>query len=153
MHLPSIRTAGVLLSGEWVLLHRRLGQSVWALPGGKVEFGESAARALVRELAEELSLAAVCGQLLYVAENFFSLGGAQAHEIGLYFLASFAPESLPTPGGGAFAGAESTKHLEFCWFKRVCLAEVGLKPPFLVPALAQPQLEFQHVIERQPAGI
>ena len=153
MHLPSIRAAGILLSGEWVLLHRRLGQAVWALPGGKAEVGESAAQALVRELREELSLSAICGPLMYVAENFFSLAGAHAHEIGLYFLASFAPEALPVPGGGAFAGVESPKRLEFCWFERARLGEVERKPPFLAVALAQPQLEFQHVVERQPAGI
>ena len=92
-------------------------------------------------------------QLVYVAENFFCLAGTQSHEVGLYFLASFAPESLPAPGGEAFAGVESTKYLEFCWFQRARLSEVELKPPFLVAALAQPQLEFQHVVEREPAGL
>ena len=78
--MQSIRAAGILLSGEWVLLHRRVSQAVWALPGGKVELGESAAQALVRELAEELSISVVCGELVYVAENFFTLAGARAHE-------------------------------------------------------------------------
>jgi ADP-ribose pyrophosphatase YjhB (NUDIX family) len=153
MPSPSIRAAGILLSGEWVLLHRRLSEAVWALPGGKVEIGESAAQALGRELAEELSLSAVCGQLVYVAENFFRVAGAQRHEVGFYFLASVPPASLPAPGGSAFAGVENAKRLEFCWFKRSRLSEVDLRPPFLVAALAQPRLEFQHVVERQPAGL
>ena len=153
MQSQSIRAAGILLSGEWVLLHRPLRQGVWALPGGTVELGESAAQALARELAEELAVSAVCGQLVYVVENFFRIAGTQSHEVGLYFLASFHPESLPLPGGGAFAGRERSKHLEFCWFRRSRLGEIELRPPFLVTALAQSRLEFQHVVERQPAGL
>ena len=148
MQSPSIRAAGILLSGEWVLLHHRSGEAVWALPGGRVELGESAAQALTRELAEELSLSVVCGPLVYVAENFFSHAGAHRHEVGLYFLLSFQHESLKPPGGEPFAGVERGKHLEFCWFQRYHLSGVGLKPLFLVAALAKPQLEFQHVIER-----
>ena len=153
MQSPSIRAAGILLSGEWVLLQRRSNEALWALPGGKVELGESAAQALVRELTEELSLSALCGQLVFVAENFFGDANARAHEVGLYFIASFQSESLPVPGGDSFAGVEPAKHLEFRWFKRSRLSEVTLRPPFLVAALAQPRLEFRHVVERQPAGL
>ena len=153
MHSPSIRAAGILLSGEWVLLHRRLSEAAWALPGGTVELGESAAQALVRELAEELSLSAVCGRLVFVVENFFSVAGAHRHEVGLYFLVSFPPGSLPIPAGRAFAGVELSRKLEFCWFERARLSEVELKPSFLAAALARRRLEFQHVVERQPAGL
>ena len=148
MQSPSIRAAGVLLTAEWVLLHRRARETVWSLPGGRVELGESAAQALTRELAEELSLSIVCGRLVFVAENFFSHAGVQEHEIGLYFLAWFAREALPAPGDPPFAGVEHGKRLEFCWFKRSHVGTVALKPAFLVSALAKPELEFEHVVER-----
>jgi 8-oxo-dGTP diphosphatase len=53
--------AGALVQQERVLLgHRSAGRfsypSVWDLPGGHVEFGESPCDALVRELAEELGI-------------------------------------------------------------------------------------------------
>lgn len=153
MQTQSIRAVGVLLSGEWVLLHRLAGEVEWALPGGRVELGEAAAQALERELLEELALSAVASRLVFVAENFFSLAGKPRHEVGLYFLASFNPSGLPKPGGSSFKGAEREKRLEFCWFRRSALVGTQLKPPFLVAALAKPELEFQHVVECQPAGL
>ena len=153
MQSPSVRAAGILLSGEWVLLQRKKNEAVWALPGGKVELGESAAQALGRELTEELALSVACGELVFVAENFFGVARSWVHEVGLYFLATFHPESLPVPGSGVFAGVEPAKYLEFCWFRRSSLNEVELRPPFLVAALVRPQLEFRHVVERQPAGL
>jgi ADP-ribose pyrophosphatase YjhB (NUDIX family) len=52
-----------------VVSQRRAGtHSHYALPGGRVERGESVADALVRELREELDLEIAPRQLLYVAE-------------------------------------------------------------------------------------
>ena len=52
----TVRAAAVVFHGDAVLLQRRRGESLWALPGGQVQPGESAAAAVVRELAEELAL-------------------------------------------------------------------------------------------------
>lgn len=41
----------------WVLLVRRADDGYWELPGGKVEVGESASAAAVREVAEETGVA------------------------------------------------------------------------------------------------
>jgi ADP-ribose pyrophosphatase YjhB (NUDIX family) len=151
MQKPTVRVAGVALRGGEVLLHRRIGESVWALPGGRVEFGESASQALVRELREELACSAVCGGILFVVENFFPYEGAPLHEVGLYFQVSLEPDSAPLQAVAAFTGAEP--ELEFRWFERNSLGTAGLRPSFLVSALASPALEFQHVVEHQSAGI
>ena len=151
MHAPSVRVAGIALRGSEVLLHRRHGESVWALPGGRVEVGESAASALVRELTEELACPAVCQQLVYVAENFFPYAGASIHEVGLYFLVTLEVASPPMRAVSTFTGSEP--ELEFKWFERQALGQVNLRPSFLARALAGTQLEFEHVFEHQSAGI
>ena len=52
--------------GELLLVRRGHGPAGgrWAVPGGRIEFGETAAEAVVREVAEETGLVAVCGPLL-----------------------------------------------------------------------------------------
>lgn len=55
------------------------------LPGGHVEFGEPAGKALLRELHEEAKLTGKVGDLLLVSENAFKGKGGQHHEVNLVF--------------------------------------------------------------------
>jgi ADP-ribose pyrophosphatase YjhB (NUDIX family) len=66
-----IRVAGVFTRGDEILLvnHVKDGRSYWLLPGGGLEFGESLAAALEREMREETSLQTRTGRLLLIAES------------------------------------------------------------------------------------
>ena len=50
--LPAVFAAVRNVAGE-VLLVRRIDDGYWELPGGRLEVGESAAQAVIREVAEE----------------------------------------------------------------------------------------------------
>ena len=50
--LPAAFAAVRNLAGE-VLLVRRIDDGYWELPGGRIDVGESAAQAVIREVAEE----------------------------------------------------------------------------------------------------
>ena len=70
--------------GELLIVRRipggRHGGS-WEFPGGKIEPGESAEQALVRELAEELGVAVQVGRLVgESADGFVRLRGFMIHE-------------------------------------------------------------------------
>jgi ADP-ribose pyrophosphatase YjhB (NUDIX family) len=142
----TVRAAAVLFHGEALLVQRRRGDSVWALPGGGVKPGESAAAAVVRELAEELAEHVEVQRLVFLAENFFAHNGRTQHELGFYFLASLQQRSALPSRCGPFAGFEREADLEFCWFPRHELTGIGLRPSFLVSALAVSPLEFRHVV-------
>jgi 8-oxo-dGTP diphosphatase len=69
---PEICVGGVAVVDEHLLLVRRghgpaAGQ--WSVPGGRVEWGETLAEAVVREVAEETGIEAVCGPLLGMVEH------------------------------------------------------------------------------------
>ncbi len=67
-----VRACGILVRDEQVLMVRHRGISssgdFWAPPGGAIQFGEPAARALQREFAEETSLEVTVGRFLFIHE-------------------------------------------------------------------------------------
>lgn len=89
---------GVLVQGGKLLVCQPKGGGRCYLPGGHIEFGESARQALVREIREELGLRAEAGDFLAVAENAFSQEGEPHCELNLVFRLSvpgLSPESAP----------------------------------------------------------
>lgn len=70
---PRVGCGAAILSGDRILLIQRLTapeSGCWGLPGGKVDLGETAARAVRREIAEELGIDIVLGDLLCLVEQF-----------------------------------------------------------------------------------
>ncbi len=113
---------GVLLGPRGILLCRNAGMDYTYLPGGHVEFGESATAALEREIFEELALHAKAGNFLGVIEHTFTQAGVAHHEISLVFEltgSAIARRARLTP-------AES--RLEFVWQPLHTLSEANLLP-------------------------
>ncbi|MCG3108540.1 ADP-ribose pyrophosphatase [Metallosphaera sp. J1] len=73
MQRPLVAVGSVIFNLDKVLLVRRLhppNQDKWAIPGGKVEFGESIRDAVIRETAEETGLQVEPRVLMAVVEVF-----------------------------------------------------------------------------------
>ena len=125
MERPQVCVGAVAIDdGKLLLVRRGRGpaQGEWSVPGGRVEPGETVGEAVVRELAEETGVEALCGPLLGWVERI----GDDHHFVILDFV-------VEVIGGEAVAGDDAA---EVAW---VPLEEVG-EMTNLVEGLA----EFLH---------
>lgn len=144
-----VRVAAIVMQGSRVLLHRAPADPFWALPGGRLEYGEDAATAVIREIGEELGVSATIHGLRFVVENFFVYRDTSHHELGLYFDVGIDPGAAMVAERGDFAGIEASESLIFRWFE---LGELGaeiVRPAFLVDALARREAGTVHVVQRE----
>jgi 8-oxo-dGTP diphosphatase len=115
-HTPLSVAAGVLFVGDRILVGQRLAAArhplQWEFPGGKIEAGESAAAALVRELREELAVEATAGRPLWVTRHRYPQGPS----VEITFLQAAAIDREPT--NLAFA--------DLRWVPIAALAELDL---------------------------
>ena len=116
---------GVLIGPHGLLLCRVIGKDHTFLPGGHIEFGESASSALTRELKEEIGMKIDVGNFLGALEHKFGQSGEKHHEINLVFLMS-----APAIERRAKVAAVE-KHIEFVWQSINMLTEVNLLPKAL----------------------
>ena len=121
--LPRIAGVGALVFD----VHRRLllvlrtkppGQGTWSLPGGRVEPGEDAAAAVVREVVEETGLRVVVRRVVEVVE-LPAPGG------GVYSITDLVCE----PVGGTLAAGDDAG--DAGWFAAADLAGVPVQPGLL----------------------
>ncbi len=121
---------GVLTHRGHILLVTPVQESYAYLPGGHVEFGESAPRALQRELAEELGVEVTVGPFLGAVEHSFTTDDGRRHaEINLVFrLACAALRSDRPP-------PSCEGQIAFLWQPLEQLGGVRLLPPVLQQCL------------------
>lgn len=118
-------TRGVCVqNGQLLLCRNRQFGNVY-LPGGHVEFGESGAEALAREIVEEMGCVAKVGRFLGCVEHGFDQHGEPHAEINLVYRMRVAGLSTrcPPPCREAW--------LEFFWQPLDGLRAVRLEPAVL----------------------
>lgn len=117
-----VRVAGYIQNQEGKILlikQKKRNKDYWLLPGGGIEFGESAPAALIRELKEELNLDTNVGDFLMLNENIDPRG--ERHLIQLVFRASILPESAPIK-------LSDSAVIEFCYFTLDEMKKLEMRP-------------------------
>jgi 8-oxo-dGTP diphosphatase len=97
---PEVCVGAVIVVDDELLVIRRghgPGAGEWSIPGGRVDAGETLAEALVREVAEETGLEAVCGSLIGYVERIHD----DRHFVILDFHATVLEGAQPVAGDDA----------------------------------------------------
>lgn len=118
-----VRVAGLIEdnSGRILLVkQKKKKKDYWLLPGGGIEFGESAVEALEREIFEELNVKITEPEFLLLNESIDPKGGR--HLIQLVFRAKIN-EDIPE-----ISKKEKNTILEFKYFTLDEISNVELRP-------------------------
>ncbi len=150
-----IRGCAILIHGDRVLMQEGSdgrGGKQYALPGGHLEFGETLALCMSREVYEETGLNVEADKLVYVHENFYTLKGVDTHEIGFYFLVDLSSEFPAPDRDGYIPSLES--HIRMRLLPLDTLREFAVMPPFLREYLGPDARELfihptRHLVEQR----
>ncbi|MFC5775419.1 NUDIX domain-containing protein [Ectobacillus antri] len=82
---PKLRAEGIVSNADrtMFLVQCDLEESFYRLPGGSIEFRESAAEAIVRELLEEYNLLVYVGELVCIDDSIFEYNSKKNHHYTL----------------------------------------------------------------------
>lgn len=127
-HSVEVIARAAMFHGEHLLLCRSIPGGYSYLPGGHVEFGESAEAAAARELLEEAGITVAVGRCLHVHEQIFHQGAKLRHELNILFHVEQAGPD-PAPGDAPPTVTSLEADLAFDWVKLSELGGVDLRPP------------------------
>ena len=149
-HKFNYRAVAIIRSNDSVLLHKFKHDGVWSLPGGRVEFGESANESVERELFEELGVKVKSIEPKWVVDNIYQYQGENFQELGIYFLVQLKLDSHIFREK-EFRGIEPDVNIWFKWFHLDQLGSIGVYPEFLVDGLKNMPEGTEYIVNRAKA--
>lgn len=130
------RVCAVIINNGRILAMRDERSPYYYLPGGRVQMGETAEHALVREIREELGIKARIERPLWLNQAFFraDVDSLRCHELCLYFLVDASQTDLLSRGE-MFVRLEGTRKHRFEWLRFERLKDEYFYPKFLKQAI------------------
>ena len=108
-YICDLRTVGILIKDDMILVQRDQGGNEYALLGGHVKIGETTVDGLIREYKEETGADIKCRRLLWTEECFWNWNGKDAHNIAFYYLIDLREDSA-IPMGDEFVSHKDEIH-------------------------------------------
>lgn len=123
----NIRAAIVIIHNNKILVHKNTNSNHYALPGGRVELGESSDDTVKRELIEELGKEVELTEYVATIENFFEMKDSKYHEILFIHKGEFVDDE-DKKIEYALNNIEGKEHLKYEWIELDRLDEYRLLP-------------------------
>ncbi len=144
----SIRTVGVTVCDNKVLVQREKNGNEYALPGGTVKLDETTQETLVREYKEETGDDIIINRLLWIEENFWKYSGRKQHSIAFYYLIDF-PDKSKTLQLNEFVSQKDNCNIILGWLPIKELKSITIYPDFVKEEIKNLNCEIKHFISKE----
>ena len=134
--LLNVRTAMVIIHNNKVLAHRNINYDHYAIPGGRIQIGEDSAKAIKREVMEEMGKEIDLIGYVTTIENFFEMKGRKYHEIEFVHLAEFKDEE-DKKIEGIIKNIEGKDYLQYEWLDIDKIDEYPIVPEAIKQVLKE----------------
>lgn len=141
----NLRVGAIITKDDRVLMVRNPVEDWYYSVGGRIQFGETAEQAVVREVREELGVELEIDRLGFITENYFygTMGdntGRLIYELCFYFYMR-APEAF-RPNYDSITVNEHTEYIEWVPFD----TPKTVYPAFFKTELSKPWKELRHFV-------
>ena len=143
------RSSGVLIQNGKILIQRGVNDTVYALPGGHVAFGETSSETIVREYKEETGADIIAGRLIWVDESFWTWNDKSAHTVCFYHLLSIGNANAMPLDGDFKSLKDNDSELFLYWIPLKEIKTVDIYPPFIRDKTANISDGIEHFIYRE----
>lgn len=142
-----VRTVGVLIRENKMLVQRDNDGNEYALPGGHIKIGETAEESLIREFREETGADIICQRLLWTEECFWEWNGKKAHNISFYYLVDLC-ENSDIPDNCEFVPQKDNCDVLLGWLPIEKIGGVTIYPNFIKEEIGRFNETPKHFVRR-----